>query len=246
MTDVVRKAPKREVKKTTTTERAKAVFRQIDADGDGKLTLEEMQVWLEKMGEEDMANMLMIVLDTDGDGSVSVDEFVLGFEKGLCAKFVQEDEDEDHYVVCTASLDGLVHMWSASSGKLLHTLSEHKDFVTSVNFSPDGSPHGRRIVTSSFDKTVKVWDYATLHCVATLEGHEDNAFDACFTKAGLRIVSCSGDKTIKVWDAKSFQCVGTLTGHGDAVFMTRPSADGTRIVSASRDNTAKVWDCGQF
>ena len=34
-------------------------------------------------------------------------------------------------------------------------------------------PDGRRVVSGSGDKTVKVWDAATGECVATLAGHSD-------------------------------------------------------------------------
>ena len=32
-------------------------------------------------------------------------------------------------------------------------------------------PDGRRVVSASNDKTLKVWDVETGECVATLEGH---------------------------------------------------------------------------
>ena len=32
-------------------------------------------------------------------------------------------------------------------------------------------PDGRRVVSGSDDRTLKVWDVATGECVATLEGH---------------------------------------------------------------------------
>ena len=32
-------------------------------------------------------------------------------------------------------------------------------------------PDGRRVVSASYDKTLKVWDVATGKCLATLKGH---------------------------------------------------------------------------
>ena len=35
-------------------------------------------------------------------------------------------------------------------------------------------PDGRRVVSASKDKTLKVWDVATGECLATLQGHSDS------------------------------------------------------------------------
>tara|TARA_B100000459_G_scaffold21990_1_gene10818 strand:- start:17 stop:184 length:168 start_codon:yes stop_codon:yes gene_type:complete len=34
-------------------------------------------------------------------------------------------------------------------------------------------PDGRRVVSGSYDKTLKVWDVETGKCLAMLEGHSD-------------------------------------------------------------------------
>ncbi len=34
-------------------------------------------------------------------------------------------------------------------------------------------PDGRRVVSASYDSTLKVWDVATGECVATLKGHSE-------------------------------------------------------------------------
>ena len=42
-------------------------------------------------------------------------------------------------------------------------------------------PDGRRVVSGSVDKMLKVWDVATGECVATLEGHSESVRCAAST-----------------------------------------------------------------
>jgi WD40 repeat protein len=45
-----------------------------------------------------------------------------------------------------------VHVWASMTGQLAASLEGHTDIVTSMTFSPDS----RHILTSSFDKTIRV------------------------------------------------------------------------------------------
>ena len=42
-------------------------------------------------------------------------------------------------------------------------------------------PDGRRVVSTSFDNTLKVWDVATGECLATLNGHSSQVRRAAST-----------------------------------------------------------------
>ena len=67
--------------------------------------------------------------------------------------------------------------------------------VRSVSFSGDGS----RIVSGSYDNTVRVWDAVSGECVlGPLEGHTDGVKSVSFSGDGSRIVSGSYDNTVRV------------------------------------------------
>ena len=75
------------------------------------------------------------------------------------------------------------------------------------------SPDGKRIVTGSQDRTVKVWDAATGQELLSLKGHTSCVTSVAFSPDGKRIVSGSQDKTVKVWDAATGQEILSLKGH---------------------------------
>jgi WD40 repeat protein len=121
---------------------------------------------------------------------------------------------------------------------LLRTLEGHSDSVTGVAVAPDG----KRVVSASADKTLKVWDLETGRPLHTLEGHSEAVNAVVVTSDGKVAVSASYDRTLKVWDLETGRALRTLEGHSDAVWDVTVTADGKRAVSASEDCTLKVWD----
>jgi WD40 repeat protein/serine/threonine protein kinase len=86
------------------------------------------------------------------------------------------------------------------TGRRVYTLIGHTADVIFIAFSPDG----RRIATSSYDRTIKLWDTDTGREVFTLRGHAGAVVGVAFSPDGNRIVSPSFDGTARVWDASPF------------------------------------------
>ena len=122
----------------------------------------------------------------------------------------------------------------------LVTLSGHTKGVTSVAFSLDG----KKIVSGSHDKTLRVWDAESGSSIlGPLLGHTNWVTSVAFSPDGNKIVSGSDDKTLRVWDAESGSIIlGPLLGHTNWVTSVAFSPDGNKIVSGSDDNTLCVWD----
>jgi WD40 repeat protein len=114
------------------------------------------------------------------------------------------------------------------------------NFVTQCVAFPDGS----KVVSSSDDFTLRVWDCSLKTAVPEQSGHSDIVADCCFSPDGKRIASASQDKTVKLWDGASGIELITIAA-AENIWGTTAcnfSPDGERLVSASNDETLRIWD----
>lgn len=136
-------------------------------------------------------------------------------------KCVQVFEGHSHYVMglainpkdtntfASACLDRTVKIWSLGSGHANFTLEAHETKgVNHVDYYPAADkPY---ILTTSDDKTVKIWDYTTKALIATLEGHTSNVSFACYHPELPIIISGSEDGTVKIWHANTYRLEQSL------------------------------------
>lgn len=114
----------------------------------------------------------------------------------------------------------------------------HKVGVYSVALSPDGT----KIVSGSYDGTIRIWDISTKLSKILSGGHTDCVLSVAFNFDGKKVVSGSEDSTIKIWDVDSSLCIQTLTGgHTGSVCSVAFSPDGQKIVSTGDDFWIKLW-----
>ena len=101
-----------------------------------------------------------------------------------------------------------------------------------------------RILSWSFDKTLRLWDSFNGACLAVLKGHSDNVTGA-LALAGGRLLSWAGgyksaDHTLRLWDGNA-TCLAVFEGHVGGVLGVL-ALEGGRVLSWSYDTTLRVWD----
>ncbi len=130
-------------------------------------------------------------------------------------------------------LDNVLRLGGPMFAKEFAVGSVHENLVRSVCVTHDG-----KIVSGSWDCTVRVWDIQG-KALAICRGHEYWVDSICVMQDG-QIVSGSADKTVRVWDMQDNQ-LAICRGHEDLLFSVCVRTSG-KIVSGSEDKTVRVWD----
>jgi serine/threonine protein kinase len=162
----------------------------------------------------------------------------------LTAQVHAERIDPDAAQTCLQAYPGRFESLFAGvefkSPQCLRTLTGHTDWVKAVALTGDG----RRALSGSTDKTLKLWDLETGQCLRTLTGHKAGVNAVALSGDGRRALSGGTSKTpLKLWDlATRKKCLRTLTGHTAEVTAVALSGDGRRALSGGRDHTLKLWD----
>lgn len=131
----------------------------------------------------------------------------------------------------------IIKAWTVE-GEYINSLSGHATAVWSIDFDPAGE----HIVTGSFDRTFRLWDFINLTELFNFEGHSKSVLSVAFHPAEDVIASGSFDETIRFWDMTSHRLIHTLRGHSGNIYSLDFSPEGKYLISASRDNTIKLWN----
>jgi WD40 repeat protein len=123
-------------------------------------------------------------------------------------------------------------------GDLLKTFSGNTTHIWSFDFNAETD----KIVSGSYAKRIRVWNYTSGETLFTLEGHEKSTLPVCFSHDGKYIISGSLDRTVRIWNAVTGTEIRNMDKHSENIFSVKFHPGGKYIASASGDKTIRLWD----
>ncbi|MBA3393851.1 MAG: protein kinase [Deltaproteobacteria bacterium] len=134
-----------------------------------------------------------------------------------------------------------VGMLSLIDGRRLAMFEGHDAILTAARFSPDGT----RLVTTSTDRTARIWHGQVGDTVERLAGHDGTVAvtGARFSPVEPILFTASQDATIRVWQFENGQARSTIFAKSDhALWSLAISRDGKMIAAGAVDGTIGIWD----
>lgn len=154
----------------------------------------------------------------------------------------------------SGGVDDLLRLWDLQSGRLLRVFSGHKDHIRAVAFSP----LGKRVLSASDDRTLKLWDLngeelrtfgGSIEFGEEAEDEEEDAHwqpdsvaAAAFTPDARSILSGGADGRLTLWDVESGQPKRHFARLELPIFAVAISRDGQRAASGGVDGVLRIWD----
>ena len=137
-----------------------------------------------------------------------------------------------------------INIYEVSTGKVVHTLKKHTDWVTFVSWSPDG------LLLASGDRfgSILVWEANSGNVFTNLRNHVGSVTGLVWSNDGDELFSTGWDGTLRRWnlhtqsEVKNWP-VHTKGSHGLLSMSTDQTASAEHpLVSYGRDGRVRIWN----
>lgn len=158
-----------------------------------------------------------------------------------CCKFNPMDESQNEFLVGQA--DKKIIQWAISDDKIVQEYDQHLAGVNSITFT-DG---GRRFMTSSDDKSLRVWEYGIPVVMKYLNEPWMHSMPAVTMSPNGKWLACqSMDNSIMVYDSARYRLnkKKRFQGHVVAGYACQPawSNDCNYLLSGDGEGKLVIWD----
>ena len=143
--------------------------------------------------------------------------------------------------IISVAADRSVRFWSLATTTVRGTrFGGHESWVTALVLTPDG----KKLISGSWDGTVRVWDVETGKADPILESHKSKIYSVAVSRDGKRAASGGGNGEVYLWDLESNSELAHLEGHDEETEVNgiAYTLDGKRVVTAAADGEIRIWE----
>ena len=121
-----------------------------------------------------------------------------------------------------------------------HKFEGHTSVVAGVTHVPGG----HRMITGSWDGSLRVWDLQSGKQIGNdWRDGGGTVYAIGLSPDGKKVASGCDDGAVRLWDVDTGKVIAKWVGHTTTVYCVCWSRDGGRVVSGALDDgTARVWD----
>lgn len=177
------------------------------------------------------------------------------------------DFSDDNKLVAAGMQDSYIRVWSLDGLPISQTYTEvngkkmpppknserlygHSGPVYAVAFAPcidraeggDQVPtNARWLLSSSADKTIRLWSLDLWKCVLVFQGHDQPVWDISWGPFGYYFVSGGHDKTARLWVTNRTRQQRIFAGHDQDVDCVCFHPNSAYVFTGSSDHTVRMW-----
>ncbi|KAJ5115469.1 hypothetical protein NUU61_001228 [Penicillium alfredii] len=177
------------------------------------------------------------------------------------------DFSDDNTLVAAGFEHSYIRVWTLDGEKLRaadpemdklppansRRLIGHSGPVYAVAFAPCGvedesvaaenrvATNARFLLSSSADKTIRLWSLDTWQCVVVYKGHDRPVWDLRWGPFGHYFVSGGSDKTARLWVTDHIRQQRIFAGHDQDVDCVCFHPNSAYVFTASCDHTVRMW-----
>ncbi len=140
--------------------------------------------------------------------------------------------------------DKTLAVYDLGSRKIVHQFQPHAQNISKCRFLLGGT----HILTSSFDRTLKLWNLENqLAPKKTYEGHSMAVSTFCVSQDQTKLCSGSRDQSVMLWDLQTGQSLATkLIPRNMITCVEWIPGSNDSFVQCSEDLTIRIWDTREF
>uniref|UniRef100_A0A667GHJ5 Apoptotic protease-activating factor 1 n=1 Tax=Lynx canadensis TaxID=61383 RepID=A0A667GHJ5_LYNCA len=143
---------------------------------------------------------------------------------------------DDGKTLISSSDDSSIQVWNWQSEEYVF-LQAHQETVKDFRLLKNS-----RLLSWSFDGTVKVWSIITGRIEKDFVCHQDTVLSCDISPDATKFSSTSADKTAKIWSFELLSPLHELRGHKGCVRCSAFSVDSTLLATGDDNGEIRIWN----